>query len=105
MNLFEIWFTWLEKIVDLSTGLIPVAICIGVYYGIYRLIKYFIRYHAECQNDFAEQREQKQRSQRKIDDINRELDEIEATLNAVSEAENSDSKVTPIWGSQAPKKP
>lgn len=101
MNLFEIWFMWLEKIVDLSTGLIPIAICIGVYYGLYRLIKHLIRYHAQCQNDFTEQREQKRSSQKKVDDINRELDEIEASLNAVS----SNDKVTPIWNRQPPKKP
>lgn len=100
MNLFDIWLMWLEKLADLSLGLIPVAICIGVYYGLYRLIKYFIRYHAECQNDFAERREQKRSSQKKINDINRELDEIESSLNAVS----SDDKVTPIWGGQPPKK-
>jgi len=40
----------------------------------------------------------------KIEQINRELDEIEATLNAVSEAENSDGKITPIWNSKPPKR-
>lgn len=101
MNPFEVWLMWLEKLADLSVGLVPIAICVGVYYGIYRLIKYFIRYHAECQNDFAEQREQKQNNQKKMDNINQELDEIEASLDAVS----SSDKVTPIWSGQPPKKP
>lgn len=101
MNLFEVWLVWLEKLIDLSTGLIPVGICIGVYYGLYRVIKYFIRYHAEYQDELTERREQKRSNQKKMDDINRELDEIEASLNAVS----SDDKVTPIWGGQPPKKP
>ncbi len=42
--------------------------------------------------------------QSKIEQINRELDEIEATLNAVSEAENSDGKITPIWSSKPPER-
>lgn len=82
-------------------GLIQAAMSFGLMYGLYRLIKHFIRYHAECQNDFAEQREQKQythqelhREQQtsRVEQINRELDEIEASLNAVQ-----DEKVTPIW--------
>lgn len=73
-------------------------------YGLYRLIKYFVHYHAQCQNKFTEQREQKRSSQKKMDDINQELDEIEATLDAISEAENSDGKVTPIWNSKPPKR-
>lgn len=82
-------------------GWLVIALDIALIYGLYRLIKYFIRYHAECQNDFTEQREQKQKNRQKIDDINRELDEIEASLNAVS----SGDKVTPIWGGQPSKKP
>lgn len=39
-----------------------------------------------------------------IDNINKELDEIEATLDIISEAENSDGKITPIWNSKPPKR-
>lgn len=93
MNLFKIWLMWLEKIIDLSTGIIPIGICIGVYYGLYRLIKYFIRYHAEYQDELTERREQERNTQKKVDNINRELDEIEASLNTV----NPGDKITPIW--------
>lgn len=103
MNLLEIWSIWIAKLADLSLTLIGIGIGIGELYLAYRIIKYFVRYHAEYQNELAERREQKQRSQRKMDEINRELDEIEATLNAVSEAENSDGKITPIWNSKPPK--
>lgn len=98
------WLMWLDAMLCNMMDLIQVAMSIGLMYGLYRLIKYFIRYHAECQNEFAEQRDQKQHIQRKVDDINRELDEIEATLNAVSEAENSDGKITPIWNAKPPKR-
>lgn len=101
MTFFEIWSIWIEKLADLSLTLIGIGIGIGELYLAYRLIKYFIRYHAECQNEFIEQREQKYNSQKKMDDINQELDEIEASLDAVS----SGDKVTPIWGGQPPKKP
>lgn len=37
----------------------------------------------------------------KMQEIERELDEIEASLDAVT----SNEKVTPIWGNQPPKKP
>ena len=40
----------------------------------------------------------------KMQEIERELDEIEATLDAISEAENSDGKITPIWNSKPPKR-
>ena len=87
--MFQIWIGWITNIFKLS---IYLGINLGGVYLLYRLIKYFIRYHAECQSDFAEQREQKQHNQRKMENINKELDEIEASLNAVQ-----DEKVTPIW--------
>ena len=40
----------------------------------------------------------------KMQEIEKELDEIEATLDAISEAENSDGKITPIWNSKPPKR-
>lgn len=40
----------------------------------------------------------------KMQEIEKELDEIEATLDAISEAENSDGKITPIWNSRPPKR-
>ena len=93
MSFFEIWSIWTETLRDLSLTLIGIGIGIGELYLAYRLIKHFIRYHAEYQDELAEQREQKRSNQKKVDDINRELDEIEATLNAV----NPGDKVTPIW--------
>jgi len=101
----EQFLFWLDDFGANLAGWLVIGIDIALIYGLYRLIKHFIRYHAECQDELAERREQKQRSQRKVDEINRELDEIEATLNAFSEAEDSDGKITPIWNSKPPKKP
>jgi len=39
-----------------------------------------------------------------MEQINRDLDEIEATLNALADAENSDGKITPIWNAKPPKR-
>lgn len=104
MDIFSAWIDISNYIGNRMMGLIQAAMSFGLMYGLYRLVKYFIHYHAQCQNDFEEQRTQKQCSQRKMDEINRELDEIEATLNAVSDAENSDGKITPIWNSKPPKR-
>lgn len=93
MDIFSTWIDISNNVGNRMMGLIQAAMSFGLMYGLYRLIKYFIRYHARCQNDFAEQREQKQHNRKKVDDINRELDEIEASLNAVSPGD----KVTPIW--------
>ncbi len=103
MNFLEIWLMWLEKLGELGISLVLLGINFGWLYLIYRLIKHFIRYHAQCQSEFAEQREQKKYSQRTVENINKELDEIEATLDAMSEAGNPDRKITPIWSSKPPK--
>lgn len=92
MDFINIWMQWIDYLMGWTGTIITVGINIGGLYLIYKIIKYFIRYHAECQNDFAEQREEKRRNQSKIEDINRELDEIEASLDAVQ-----NEKITPIW--------
>ncbi len=87
------------KVIDLIT----IAISFGCMYLVYIVIKHLIRYHAQCQSEFAEQKEQKECCQQTVENINKELDEIEATLDAMSEAGSPDSKITPIWGSKPPK--
>lgn len=103
MSIFDIWLMWLEELGELTVTLTILGINFGGLYFIYRLIKYFIRYHAQCQSEFAEQREQKRHNQQTINDINKELDEIEASLDAMS-TESPDSKITPIWSSKPPKR-
>lgn len=40
----------------------------------------------------------KKQSSRKLQSIDRALDEIESTLDAMTEAGQEDGKITPIWG-------
>ena len=40
----------------------------------------------------------KNQTSRKLQNIDRALDEIESTLDAMTEAGQEDSKITPIWG-------
>jgi len=100
----ETFLFWLDDFGANLAGWAVIGIDIALIYGLYRLIKHFIRYHAECQNDFAERRERERRSQRVVDEVNRELDEIEASLDAMAEIENSDGKITPIWNAKPPKR-
>lgn len=96
--------SFLEGLMWKVMDLITVAMSFGCIYLVYIAIKHLIRYHAQCQSEFAEQREQKECSQRTIENINKELDEIEATLDAMTEAENPNSKIKPIWSSKSPER-
>ena len=40
----------------------------------------------------------KNQQSQKVKNINRALDEIETTLDAMTEAGQEDGKITPIWG-------
>lgn len=58
----------------------------------------------DIQRHFEHKERRKEQQACMIDNINKELDEIEATLNIISEAENSDGKITAIWNSRPPKR-
>lgn len=55
----------------------------------------------DAQQHFEHKERRKEQQAYMMHNINQELDEIEASLDAVS----SNEKVTPIWGGQPPKKP
>lgn len=55
----------------------------------------------DAQRHFAHKERRREEQAYTVHSINQELDEIEASLDAVS----SNDKVTPIWGGQPPKKP
>lgn len=55
----------------------------------------------DTQRHFAHKERRREEQTYTVQNINQELDEIEASLDAVS----SNDKVTPIWGGQPPKKP
>lgn len=58
----------------------------------------------DIQRHYEHKERRKEQQAYMMDNINQELDEIEATLDAISEAENSDGKITPIWNSKPPKR-
>lgn len=104
MNFLEILLMWLKELGELGISLVLLGINFGWIYIIYRFIKHFVSYHAQCQSEFAEQREQRHNRNQTVEDINKELDEVEASLNAVSKAGNPDSKITPIWEAKPPER-
>lgn len=55
----------------------------------------------DAQRHFAHKERRREEQAYTVHSINQELDEIEASLDAIS----SGDKVTPIWGGQPPKKP
>ncbi len=96
--------SFLENLIWKVMDLFTIAISFGCMYLVYIFIKYLIRYHAQCQSEFTKQQEQKERSQRTVENINKELDEIELSLDAMSKAESPDSKITPIWSGKPPER-
>jgi predicted PurR-regulated permease PerM len=58
----------------------------------------------EAQRHYEHKARRKEQQAYMMHNINQELDEIEATLDVISEAENSDGKITPIWNSKPPKR-
>lgn len=75
---------------------------------IYLIVKVISNELFDLTDDIQRHYEHKERRKEQqayiMDNINQELDEIEATLDAISEAENSDGKITPIWNSKPPKR-
>lgn len=59
----------------------------------------------DTQRHFEHKERRKEQQKHMLHDINKELDEIEATLDAVSEAENSNGKIIPLWNGKPLKKP
>jgi len=58
----------------------------------------------DVQHSVQRRSRHKEQQSSQMEQINQELDEIEATLNALAEAENSDGKITPIWNAKPPKR-
>ena len=58
----------------------------------------------DVQQHFEHKERRKEQEAYMMDNINQDLDEIEATLDVISEAENSDGKITLIWNSKPPKR-
>ncbi len=92
--LFVDIYNWLE-------GILGLLVIYVIFRNIYRsLTKPTIHWEGyEYDKPYS-----KPSSPSKMQEIEKKLDEIEATLDIISEAENSDGKITPIWNSKPPKR-